>query len=453
MPSQPYDFNSRVPPHSLEAERSVLGAILLLEKIPPAVATRLTSGMFYKPAHAKLYSAIETLCRANTSVDSVTLINALGDDLGQVGGAGYIASLLEDTPTSANVEHYAKIVHDHHIRRQVIRYGYTLVKKSQEGDFDSVDAFLGHARTDMAAICNSRASDRTATLADMHDVMIQELQDIRDGKIDIPGQNTGYHAVDDYFGGFKPGKQVVVCADTSQGKTSFALGCALHVSNDRSVGVFSFEMDSEELRNRLIAQVEDVSILDLERRRLTENQVNLASKAAGWLASRPIIINDDASLCNNLNRLSAEAARMKDEHEDLGLVIVDYLQLIHDHQKGETRAAQVARVSASLKIMARELRVSTMVLSQLARPQDQREDKRPSRNRLKESSGIEQDADVVLGIYRQDAYSRHSMNAVTEAEILFLKQRNGPAGPGIVAKLNFNGPYARFGNITKRREA
>jgi replicative DNA helicase len=434
----------RIPPHSIEAEESLLGAMLLSKDAIAAAVETVRSEDFYKPAHAHLFDVITALYGQGEPVDPVTVAEALrrGGLLESLGGKQAILRIQAGTPAAANAAHYARIVADHALLRRLVGVGGEIAELGYQLP-DDVTATLDRAETLVFDVANRRL---TSSLRGIHPALQESLEQLealfdRDGQ--LVGVPSGYADLDDLLLGFHPSNLIVVAARPGQGKTSFALGAAAHVAlaERRPVVFFSLEMGYLELTQRLLAAEAGVNSRLLRTGRLAESDWTKISQAVGRLADAPLYIDDSPHL--TVMEMRAKCRRLKAMHGDLGLVVVDYLQLMSTPKRGENRQVEVSELSRGLKILARDLEVPVMALSQLNRSLEYRTDKRPMLADLRESGAVEQDSDVVCFIYRDETYNPESADQGT-AEIIVAKHRNGPTGK---VRLAFIEHLTRFANL------
>lgn len=439
------DNGSRVPPHNLEAEEALLGASLLThEAIASAVEEGLAPEDFYKPAHARIWEAIVAEWSAGDRVDPVTVAERLAraDLLDGVGGSDRLAHLTVSTPTIGGAGQYARIVRERHVLRRLIALGSSFQEMGYAAARD-VPSIVAAAQ-EMAYALGDRQgptgdSSMRAVLADYLDAL-ERLYESRDA---VTGTPSGWPDLDVMTLGWQPGSLVIVGGRPSMGKTALALGAAAHAAVDYRVPtvVFSLEMNRSEVAQRLIAALGHVDATRLRQGRLLENEWPRVTQATGRLAEAPLWIEDAPS--TTLAEVRSKARRVKSQG-GLGLVVVDYLQLMR-HPKAENRQQEVAEISRGLKLLARDLEAPIVALSQLSRGLESRADKRPTLADLRDSGGIEQDADLVVLIYRDEVYHPDSQDKGL-AEVILAKQRNGPTG---TVKLAFLAHHVRFASMAK----
>ncbi|MEO1064281.1 MAG: replicative DNA helicase [Actinomycetota bacterium] len=420
----------RVPPHNLEAEESLLGAMLLS---PSAVATsleRLTSADFYKPTHGHVFDAMQALYLAGSPIDPVTVADELGrlGTLDQVGGVESLLRLQQLTPATSNAGRYAGIIEEHALLRRLIAVSGEIAEMGY-GMPEDVTKALDEAESMVFSVAERRVRDTIAPLQDLLLSNLDRLEQLYDRGEAITGVPSGYRDLDELLSGLQPNALIVVGARPAMGKTAFALGMASHAAMhaDKAVLFCSLEMGHLELTQRLLASEARVDSSRLRNGRMSADDWPKITKAVGKLGDAKLWIDDDPAL--TVMAIRAKARRLKSRVGNLGLVIVDYLQLMSGSggRSAESRQVEVSEISRGLKILARELECPVVALSQLSRGLEQRsgDHKRPMLSDLRESGSIEQDADVVMFLYRDEVYNPESPDAGM-AEVIVAKHRNGP---------------------------
>ncbi len=432
----------RIPPQNLEAERAVLGGMLL----EPEAATRAVEIVgaenFYRPAHGKIFGAMLTLFNKREPIDVMTLSEELRKtgDLDAVGGIAALTDLVDSTPSAANIEHYARIVLDKSILRQLIRAS-TDIAEDAYGANREADAILDAAEQKIFKISESRVTQGFVHTKDVLKERFDEIQRVHETRISVTGLASGFIDLDKYTAGFHPSDFVIIAGRPSMGKTSFALNIAQHVGllEHRPVAVFSLEMSKELLVQRLLCSEGQVDAQKVRSGFTSPKDIERLTNAAGLLSEAPIFI-DDTPAISTLD-MRARARRLKSEH-DVALVIIDYLQLARCSERSENRQQEISSISRSLKALAKELSIPIIALSQLSRAVEARGgDRRPMLSDLRESGAIEQDADLVLFLYRAEFYDPDDPDKQGKAELIIGKQRNGPTG---IVPLVFEKTYTRF---------
>lgn len=435
----------RIPPQNLEAEQSVLGAMLIEAEAIPKVLEILRPDDFYREAHSLILLATMKLFERGEAVDLVTVTEELRQrgHLEDAGGAAYLASLASAVPTAANVEYYARIVEEKGVLRKLINTATSIVASGYEGK-DDVEYLLDQAEQQIFGLAQRRSLKSYASIKTVLMEAFERIEHLYNNKGGVTGVPTGFKDLDMLTSGLQPSELIVVAARPSMGKTVLCLNIARNVAVDSKipVAIFSLEMSRDQLAQRLLCADAGVDGQRLRTGFLTEADWPKLSIALGRLSEAPIFIDDTPGA--TVIDIRAKARRIKAEH-GLGLVIIDYLQLMNGNRRSENRQQEISEISRSLKALARELNVPVVALSQLSRAVEQRQDRRPMLSDLRESGAIEQDADVVAFIYRDEYY-----NAETEkkgiAELLISKQRNGPTGN---VELFFRKELSRFDNLDR----
>ena len=437
----------RVPPHSIQAEESLLGAMLLSRDAIAAAVEVVSADDFYKPAHGHVYDAITALFGQGEPVDPVTVADQLrrAGLLDAVGGPAALVTLQAGTPAVGSASRYGRIVEEHAMLRRLIGVAGEIAEMGYEMP-DDITTTLDKAETLVFEVANRRLSSSLKAIYPALQESLEQLEALfeRDGA--MTGVPSGYIDLDEVLLGFQPSNLIVVAARPGQGKTSFALGAASHVALEtrKPVVFFSMEMGYLELTQRMLASEAGVNSRLLRTGRIPESDWTKISHAVGRLAEAPFYIDDNAHL--TVMEMRAKCRRLKAMHGDLGLVVVDYLQLMSTPRRSENRQVEVSELSRGLKILARDLETPVMALSQLNRSLEYRTDKRPMLADLRESGSIEQDADVVAFIYRDDSYNPESTEKGT-AEIIVAKHRNGPTAKISLAFLEH---LTRFADLARR---
>lgn len=433
--------NLKLPPHSLEAEKSVLGSLLLDRDAVITVAEFLSAEHFYDERHQMIYEAIVSLFESRTPIDLLTVTENLKKqkDLKRVGGAGYLSDLVNNVPTAAHVEHYAKIVKEHATKRRLMSAASKLFDMSLDEGI-AVEELLDKAETEVFSITqqNIRKSFThiKKTLANAFD-RLDELHKTPDGLRGIP---TGFKDLDEKLAGFQRSNLIILAARPGMGKTTLALNIAqpLAVKHKRPVAIFSLEMSSEELVDRLLVSQADIDAWRLKTGKLTEDDFTKLAIAMGELAEAPIYIDDTPGM--SILEMRTKARRLQVEF-GVELIIVDYLQLAKSRNL-ENRVQEVSEISQGLKNLARELKVPVLALSQLSRGVEQRGTKKPQLSDLRESGSIEQDADVVMFLWREDD------DKLENVYLDIAKHRNGAIGQ---VPLYFKGDRIRYYGLEQKR--
>src|SRR5213596_1893756 len=417
----------RVPPQSLEAEESVLGAVMLDNPVVDRVVEMLRPEDFYRGAHRKLFRAMVELNGRSEPIDLITLSETLKarGDLAEVGGGAYLAELTERVPTAANAVHYAKIVRERSILRGLIEASTEIASRGYQAP-DNVDELLDHAERLIFGIQERKVRQAFTKLSEVLVESIKTIERLYEQKQAVTGVSTGFADLDALTAGLQPSDLIVVAGRPSMGKTALCLNIAEHAALRADVGVaiFSLEMSKEQLALRMLCSESRVDLKRVRTGHLSDREFPKLAMAAGRLADAPIFIDDTPAL--SVLELRAKARRLKrDPSTKLGLIIVDYLQLMRSTEGKDNREQEISEISRSLKALAKELSVPVIALSQLNRQVESRNPPKPRLADLRESGAIEQDADVIAFIYREEVYVEDS-DKKGVAEIIVAKQRNGP---------------------------
>lgn len=433
-----------IPPQNLDAEVSVLGALLVAPNLIAGVTEILQAQHFYRRSHGQIYEVIQDLYAQGEAVDPITVSEQLSNRgaLEKVGGRAYVHSLVSAVPAATNARYYADIVKENYLLRSLIDVGGKIADMGYRREETPVD-LIDRAEQMVFDISESRISQEFSPLGDLIGESFTELEKTMSEGRPATGVETGFRALDDIITGMQPANLVVLAARPSMGKTAFALNMARNVAVDqkKAVAVFSLEMSKMELVQRMMCSEARVDSHRLRHGTLEAAGWSKLTGACAPLYTAPIHIDDTASA--NIMEIRAKARRLKAREKNLGLVIVDYLQLMVGDPRAENRQQEISRISRALKILARDLDVPVLALSQLSRQVEQREGKKPVLSDLRESGAIEQDADLVLFIYRDEVYNKESQD-VGIAEVIVGKHRNGPIGQ---CRLGFTQSYTRFADL------
>ncbi|MGE0448121.1 MAG: replicative DNA helicase [Vicinamibacterales bacterium] len=437
----------RTLPHNLEAERSVLGAILLHNDAFNTAAEVIDSADFYRDAHRRIFDKMVKLAERGDAIDLVTLKEELGrsGELEQVGGPAYISALVDGVPRSANVEHYARIIKEKSTLRSLIASATKILSSAYDAE-DEAEVILDQAEHAIFAIADGKVRDGFVSLKALAEGSLDVIEKLHARKELVTGVPTGFTDLDEMTSGLQPSDLIIVAARPSMGKTSLVLNIAQHVGTrtDMTVGIFSLEMSKEQLFLRMLTGEARIDAHRLRGGFLGERDWGRLSQALGTLSEARIFIDDTPNV--GVLEMRAKCRRLASEH-GLNLVVIDYVQLMQGRGRFENRTLELASISRSLKGLAKELNVPIVLLSQLSRATESRSDHRPQLSDLRESGALEQDADVVIFIYREDQYADKSAppsDASGTAELIVGKQRNGPTG---VVKLAFIREFTRFENL------
>ncbi|KNZ69734.1 replicative DNA helicase [Thermincola ferriacetica] len=438
----------KIPPQNLDAEQSVLGAMLIDKESIIKVSEILRPEDFYRDAHKHIYEAMLDLSERNEAVDLITLTEELRQRgfLDQVGGAAYVAGLATMVPTAANVEYYARIVEEKALLRNLINVATRIVALGYESDEEPTE-LIDTAEKMIFELSQRKAREGFSPLKNILMQTFDRIEDLYNNKGQITGVPSGFVDLDRLTSGFQPSDLIIVAARPSMGKTAFCLNIAQHaaVRGQVPVAIFSLEMSKEQLVQRILCSQAMVDQQKIRTGNLEEEDWKKLTKAAGPLSQAPIYIDDTPGL--SVSEMRAKARRLKAE-KGLGLIVIDYLQLMSaSSRRSENRQQEISEISRSLKLLARELQAPVIALSQLSRAVEQRQDKRPMMSDLRESGSLEQDADLVMFIYRDDYYNPESEKRGI-SELIIAKQRNGPVG---TVELGFLKEFTKFVNLERHR--
>ena len=438
----------KLPPHSVEAEQSLLGALLIDNQAFDRVADLVSAEDFYRDDHRRIWRHISRLVEATRPADVVTVSESIeaSEDKDKTGGAAYLAALAQNTPSALNIRRYAELVRVRAVLRRLAQVATEIAETALAPAGKDVGQLLDEAESKIFQIAESGAR-KDQGLLEIKPVLARVFEKIdhlfhRDNPSDITGVPTGYTKLDQMTAGLQGGDLIVIAGRPSMGKTALALNIAEHVAveNGLPVAIFSMEMSSSQVATRMLGSIARVDQHKMRTGRLSDSEWGSLSDAMGKLHETPIYIDEAGAL--TALEVRARARRLKREFTKLGLVVIDYIQLMSATAQGENRATEISEISRSLKAMAKELDAPVVALSQLNRALEQRPNKRPQMADLRESGAIEQDADVILAIYRDEVYNPDSPDK-GKAEVNILKQRNGPIGTVL---LTFLGQFTRFEN-------
>jgi len=442
------DDNLRTPPQDIAAEQSVLGAMLLSKDAISSVSEVMRGNDFYRPAHEAIFDAILDLDSRGEPVDAVTVSDELTKrgEINRIGGPAYLHELLQTVPTAANANYYADIVAERAVLRRLITAGTKIVQLGY-GQDGEVEELVNQAQAEVYAVAERTTTEDYVALKDVMEPTLDEIEAAGTQTGGISGIPTGFREFDELTHGLHPGQMIVIAARPAVGKSTFALDFARSaaIANNLPTVFFSLEMGRNEIAMRLLSAEAEINLQDLRRGTVKQDQWD---KIAGSMASMndaPLFIDDSPNM--TLMEIRAKCRRLKQQH-GLKLVILDYLQLMTSGKKVESRQQEVSEFSRALKLLAKEIQVPVIALSQLNRGSEQRTDKRPMVSDLRESGSIEQDADMVILLHREEVYDKETARA-GEADILIAKHRNGPTKDLVVA---FQGRYSRFKDMAAEQE-
>lgn len=441
----------KLPPHSVEAEQSVLGGLLLESSALDRIIDLITDDDFYRQEHRLIFRQVVRLSEMAKPVDVITVAEALeiAGELDKVGGLPYLGSLAQNVPSAANIRRYGEIVRERSIMRKLAEVGTDIASSSYNPTGRDAAQLLDEAERKVFEIAEagSRGKQGFMSMPPLLTQVVERIETLygRDNPSDITGTATGFTDLDRLTSGLQPGELVIVAGRPSMGKTAFSINIAENVALDSKlpVAIFSMEMNATQLAMRMLGSVGKLNQQDLRTGRLQDDDWGRLTHALGQLNDAPIHIDESAAL--SALEVRARSRRLHRQNNGLGLIVVDYLQLMSSNagKASENRATEISEISRSLKALAKELHVPVIALSQLNRSLEQRPNKRPVMSDLRESGAIEQDADLILFIYRDEVYNSDSPDK-GKAEIIIGKQRNGPIGK---IELAFRGEYTRFDNL------
>ncbi|TDT50465.1 replicative DNA helicase [Fonticella tunisiensis] len=437
--------NLRVPPHNIEAEQSVIGA-MLLDKNAIADATEILKGdEFYKQSHSILFNAIKEIYDKDEPVDMITLVELLRsrDQLDAVGGVSYISTLVTAVPTTANVKYYAKIVEEKYTLRRLILSSNEIIDKCYT-DQEDVGEVISLAEKKIFEISQKRENRDFEHLSSIISRSFEQFENLYKNKGQTTGIPSGFIDLDAKTSGFQKGDMILIAARPSMGKTAFTLNIALHAAlrAGKSVALFSLEMSKEQLVYRMICSEANVDMQKLRTGELDDEDWIRLARAAGPMSNSKIFIDDTPGI--SISEMRSKCRRLKIER-GLDLIMVDYLQLMTAGRNVESRQQEVSEISRSLKALAKEMEAPVIALSQLSRAPEVRADHRPILSDLRESGSIEQDADLVMFLYRDEYYNKDTEKK-NIGEVIIAKQRNGPTG---TVELAWLGQYTKFANLDR----
>jgi replicative DNA helicase len=441
----------KVPPHSIEAEQSVIGGLMLDNKAWDRIADRITAQDFYRTAHGLIFEILSELAEKNTPFDVLTVSEALKNihKLEQAGGEIYLFELAKNTPSAANIVAYADIVRERSVLRQLIEAANSIASTAYNAEGRTSYELLDEAEREIFHIAEQRNRGKGGPIKISHLMAdaVNHVDDLYHSKKAITGIATGFADLDRQTSGLQKGDLVIVAGRPSMGKTVLAMNIAEHAAIKLKKGVlfFSMEMSAASLAMRIMSSLCRIDQLKVRTGKLNDHEWGKVTSSVGWVADARLFIDDTPAL--SPTELRARARRLAREQEDLSLIVIDYLQLMQVPGNKENRATEISEISRSLKALAKELQVPVIAISQLNRGLEQRQERRPVMSDLRESGSLEQDADLILFIYRDAVYNKESDKEAAEVNI--AKQRNGPIG---TIELRFHGQYSRFENSSKESD-
>lgn len=432
----------KLPPQSLEAESSVIGGLMLEREAFDQVADLIDANDFYKPAHQIIYRTILDLHQKSQPIDLVTVMNSLQskNELEQIGGAEYLLNLLEKVVSAANIDSHAKIIKEKSLLRRLIHTSSSLIEKAYGSDYADVESLIDMAESEILKVGENKVASGLIGTMDIVKSSIEKIEDLYKRKADVTGVPTGLTDLDKMTSGLHGGELIIIAARPSMGKTAFSLNLATHMAlrAKKTVAYFSVEMAKESVMMRLLAGESKISMGEIRTGRIQDASWPKLIQAAGAISEAPLFIDDTAGI--SPFEIRARCRRLKATH-GLDCIMIDYLQMMDLKQKVESRERAVSEISKGLKAIAKEMNVPVIALAQLNRGVEGRSDRRPMLSDLRESGSIEQDADVIMMLYRDDYYDKEDQDKAGHAEVIIGKQRNGPTG---TVKLRFDAKTNKF---------
>jgi replicative DNA helicase len=437
-------MDSRVPPQNIPAEQSVLGGLMLSQEAWDQVSDILNENDFYKPSHRTIFTAVRELNKRGQPTDLVTISNYLMQvgQLDFIGGPTALAEMMDQTPSTVNIKSYAEIVRDKSVLRRIISTGQGFVEKAYTQDFQDIDGFLNEVESDIFKIADSSISQDLMGADQLVKLSLEKLEELYANKGEVTGISTGFYDLDKMTAGFQPGELIIIAARPSMGKTAFSLNIAMNAAlrDKKSIAYFSVEMGKEQVMMRLLASEARIGLSQLRSGNIEEYAWPKLINTAAKMSEAPIFIDDTSGI--SPFDIRAKVRRMKSRF-GVDMVVIDYLQLMSMKQKVENRQQEVSEISKMLKGLAREMKIPVVALAQLNRGVEGRSDRRPMLSDLRESGSIEQDADVIMMLYREDYYDRDTPEIKGLAEVIIGKQRNGPTG---TVKVRWRPEFGLFEN-------
>ncbi|MDO5746649.1 MAG: replicative DNA helicase [Actinomycetaceae bacterium] len=436
------DFD-RIPPHDLQAEQAVLGAMMMSKDAIADVTMEIRDTDYYRPAHETIHNAVIDLYGKGEPADALTVAHFLemSGELERIGGAPYLHSIIASVPTAANAGYYARIVKETAQLRRLVEAGTRIVQLGYAAQGGDVDALVNAAQTEIFTLTQRNESEDYAIIGDLIDEAISEMEAIQQDNGKLQGVPTGFTDLDNVTHGLHGGQMIIVAARPAMGKSTFALDVcrAASVKHSETSVIFSLEMSRQEIVMRMLSAEASVPLSKMRGGRMDSVEWTRVAKAAAAIDEAPLFIDDSPNM--SLTEIRSKCRRLKQQH-NLRLVVVDYLQLMSSGKRVESRQQEVSEFSRALKLLAKELDVPVIAVAQLNRGPEQRTDHKPMLSDLRESGSLEQDADVVLLLNRPSAYNEEDRPG--EADVIIAKHRNGPTA---TIALSFLGHYARFANM------
>lgn len=432
----------RVPPQNIDAENSIIGSLMLDSNVWDQVGDHVNEDDFYRPAHQVLFKAIKSLLHKNQPVDLITVTNHLQaeNQLQAVGGPEYLVDLVTRTVTTSNVGSHARIVRDKALLRRSIQISTEVIDQAYAEDFSTVDEFIDQSEEKFYRLGETKQADGLIGPVDAVKATFTKIQEAFHRKSDIVGIPTGFSYLDKMTSGLSAGELIIIAARPSMGKTALCLNIAQHIAlkQKKTVAFFSLEMSREAVMMRLLAAEARINMKDLRTGKISDSAWPKLIEAAGAISEAPFFIDESSGI--SPFEIRSRCRRLKAQH-GLDAIMIDYLQMMKMKEKTESREREVSEISRTLKGIAKELQIPVIALAQLNRGVEGRTEKRPMLSDLRESGSIEQDADIIMMLYREDYYDKEDPEKAGNAEIIIGKQRNGPTG---TVKLRFDHEFARF---------
>lgn len=433
---------ARIPPQNLEAEQSILGGLMLDSAALDDVEDIVSAEDFYRPSHQRIFATIKELHHKNEKADLLTVSNYLESrqELESVGGPAYLATLLEKTISAANINSYAKIVREKSILRKLIETSSGIIDKAFTAEYEDIETFVDSAEAEIFKIAENKTTQGLTGAWSIVESSIKKIEELYKRKEEVTGLAYGFSHLDKLTSGMHEGELIIIAARPSMGKTAFSLNIAGHIALrlKKTVAYFSLEMGKEQVMTRMLAGEAKVGMGELRSGRIHDSSWPRLIAAAGALSEAPLYVDDSPGI--SPFEIRARARRLKAQH-GLDIIMIDYLQMMSMKQRIDSREREVAEISKTLKAIAKELQIPVIALAQLNRAVDSRSDRRPMISDLRESGSIEQDADVIMMLYRDDYYDKEDPEKAGHAEVIIGKQRNGPTD---TVKLRFDAKSNKF---------
>jgi replicative DNA helicase len=441
----------RLPPQNIDAEQSIIGGLMLEEEAWDEIADIIAAEHFYKSAHGKIFETIKKLKDKGQPVDIITVTNSLKErgEIDAIGGAGYLADIINRTPTAVNIASYAQIVVEKATLRRMIHTCSTVIEEAFSQSYESIGNFIDQVEAKVFAVAQNQSAKGLIGAGEIVKSSLEKIEELFINKAEITGVTSGFAELDRMTAGFQPGELIIIAARPSMGKTAFSLNIAQYAAlrSRKSVAYFSVEMSKETLMMRILAGESKLDLGKLRVGQVSDSQWPKLINTAARVSEAPLFIDDTSGI--SPFEIRAKCRRLKAQH-GLDMIMIDYLQIMDLKQKVESRERAVSEISKTLKAIAKELKVPVIALAQLNRGVEGRSDRRPMLSDLRESGSIEQDADVIMMLFREGYYDRENPEAQVEAEVIIGKQRNGPTG---TVKLVWDAKTGSFGDFVPNSDA